>query len=118
GATDADGDNGGNGGFRMHGSGTGAFTFINLFDIFADLCEHVAQPSFASGSGSTSGNSNSKPDETFMLQVTLEDLFVCAKKKLKIKKTVSCYACNGMGGTQNECTKCNGAGYQQRNEEN
>lgn len=42
------------------------------------------------------------------IKITLEDLYNCTKKRLKITKQEVCEACNGQGGTQKKCVECNG----------
>ena len=42
------------------------------------------------------------------IHITLEDLYNCTKKRLKITKQEVCTACDGQGGTQKKCGECNG----------
>lgn len=42
------------------------------------------------------------------IKVTLEDLYNCVKKKLKITSGEICQVCNAQGGTRKECTNCGG----------
>ncbi len=49
------------------------------------------------------------------LEVTLEELYNGATKKIRVKRKRLCGTCGGIGGTSKDavqkCSKCNGAGY-------
>lgn len=52
------------------------------------------------------------PGQTIQIKlgITEKELFLGCTKKLKVKRKVRCYECEGQGGEYHKCTYCNGSG--------
>ncbi len=97
------------------GGGSGGFNFNgfdgDIFDSFSDIFS-----GFTGFGGSKKRNSVKKGENLrIKVRVTLEEIAVGAKKKVKISRYKKCSACNGNGaknsGMTEKCTNCNGSGY-------
>jgi molecular chaperone DnaJ len=98
-------------------AGGGAHGFQDINDIFSQFGDIFEEFGFGRGF-STGGSTRTRrktrgQDIRIRLKLTLEEIAKGVKKKLKIKKFVSCDACNGSGaegGGFQTCHTCRGMG--------
>lgn len=108
------------GGFRGR---SGGMTMEDIFqqfgDIFSDARGDGGSPfeSFFGGGGGGRTRSRGQQGKNMRIKValTMEEIANGVKKKIKVKKYVSCPACNGTGAKDSSsvktCGTCRGAGY-------
>ena len=101
----ADGNNGNFGGFNFNGFEG------DIFDSFSDIFSGFT------GFGSSKKKNNIRKGENLRIKVkvTLEDIAVGAKKKVKLSHYKRCVVCSGSGakntGSIEKCANCSGSGY-------
>lgn len=106
----------------MGGAASGGFgggmsmedIFSQFGDIFGGHFGGFGFGGFGSGSGRTHKHVNRGTDLRVKVKLSLKEISTGVEKKIKVKKYVSCKACNGTGaenGTAySTCTTCNGSG--------
>ena len=109
------GHQGVNGGFGG-GFGGGGMSMEDIFSHFGD----IFGGSFGGFGGFSSGGSRSRrrtnrgSDLRVKVKLTLKEIATGVEKKIKVKKYVSCKACNGTGAEKGTsyttCSTCNGSG--------
>lgn len=109
------GHQGVNGGFGG-GFGGGGMSMEDIFSHFGD----IFGGSFGGFGGFSSGGSRSRrrtnrgSDLRVKVKLTLKEIATGIEKKIKVKKYVSCKACNGTGAEKGTsyttCSTCNGSG--------
>lgn len=105
------GHEGMNGGF-----GGGGYENVGFEDIFSRFSEIFGSEFFGGGRGRSRGRQRGRQGSDMKLRVslTLEEIAFGTEKKLKVKKHVTCDACNGTGaeteGDFETCGTCNGMG--------
>ena len=109
------GHQGVNGGFGG-GFGGGGMSMEDIFSHFGD----IFGGSFGGFGGFSSGGSRSRrrtnrgSDLRVKVMLTLKEIATGVEKKIKVKKYVSCKACNGTGAEKGTsyttCSTCNGSG--------
>ncbi len=103
-------------------SGGGGFEGFNMEDIFSRFGDIFGDFGFGSfggfgGRNRTSSHSNVSKGSNLRVKVklTLNEIATGVEKKIKVKKLVSCSACNGTGtrdsSSYKQCSTCNGQGY-------
>lgn len=105
---------GGGGGF------SGGMTMEDIFQQFGDIFGDGGSP-FESffGGGATQGRRRGTGQRGSNLRIkvalTLEEIANGVTKKIKVRKHITCDACNGSGAKNSDsvktCTTCRGAGY-------
>ncbi len=110
------------GGASNGGFGGGGMTMDDIFSQFGDIFGGGFGSAFGGGFGSGFGSSSSSRQRgtkgsnlRVKVKMSLADITTGITKKIKVKKYVSCDACNGSGaekGTGHEtCTTCRGSGH-------
>ncbi|XP_045607296.1 dnaJ homolog subfamily A member 1 [Procambarus clarkii] len=97
-------DQGGEQALKEGGSGGGSFTSpMDIFDMFF-------------GGGMRRGREKKVKDVVHQMNVTLEELYNGAVRKLALQKHVICNKCDGQGGKKppEKCPSCRGTGMQVR----
>ncbi len=106
-------------GVRGSGFGSAGFTDINdIFSHFSDIFggSSIFDDFFGGGSQRGRRRSQGTPgsDLRVNLKLTLEEIASGTKKKIKIKKQVTCDSCKGSGAedgsSRKTCSVCNGSG--------
>lgn len=106
---------GGGGGFR----GSGGMSMEDIFSQFGDIFGGGGSPFesfFESGRRSQRRQTGQRGSNIrIKVKLTLEDIEKGAKKKIKVKKYVTCKTCNGSGAknasSMTTCGTCRGSGY-------
>ena len=106
-----DGQSGG--GFRGEG-----MTMDDIFSTFGDMFGEGGSPfeSFFGGRGGGGASRGQKGSNLrIKVKLTLEEIAKGATKKIKVRKQVTCRACNGSGAKDSSslktCNTCSGSGY-------
>lgn len=102
------------------GFGGGGMTMEDIFQQFGDIFGEGGNP-FESffGGGGTRARTRSRGERGTNLRIkvtlTLEEIATGVTKKIKVKKQVTCDACNGSGAKDSNsvstCSTCRGGGY-------
>lgn len=109
-----DGAGGGGGGFQYQGD------INDIFSRFSDIFEGAGFDFFSGGtrSGGRRRGGQRGSDLRLRLALTYEEILTGVRKKLKLKRKVTCDRCNGSGaeGTSGRetCPTCGGAGQVRR----
>lgn len=108
----------------VKGQGYGGQGGMNMDDIFSNFGDIFGSDdpfeAFFGGRRQRTGRRQGRRGTNLRIKVRLElkDIAEGVRKKLKVKKMVSCTACNGSGaenaGDVQTCTTCNGAGQVRR----
>lgn len=107
--------------FGHSGMGAGGFGGFDMggFDITDALRQFMEQgfgfgDIFGSGSSRRRRSTNRGTDLQIHLRLTLEEVATGVKKKIKVKKQISCQECNGSGSAKYSrtvsCPVCHGSG--------
>jgi molecular chaperone DnaJ len=106
-------DGQGGGGFRGDG-----MTVEDIFSTFGDMFGEGGSPfeSFFGGRGGGGASRGQKGSNLrIKVKLTLEEIAKGATKKIKVRKQVTCRACNGSGAKDSSslktCNTCSGSGY-------
>ena len=102
----------------MGGFSGGGMTMDDIFRQFGDIFGDSGSPfeSFFGGSSRRSGTRGERGTNLrIRVKLTLEEVAQGVKKKLKVKKQVSCDQCGGSGAkdasSRKTCGTCGGSGY-------
>lgn len=106
---------GGAGGFGGGFGGAGGFAGAgNFSDVFEEMFGEFMGGRAAGGRGGAGAGQGRGADLTQHLEITLEEAFNGAEKKVNIAKHESCSECSGSGAAKGSspktCTDCNGVG--------
>ena len=100
------------GGAASGGFSGGGMSMEDIFSQFGDIFGgHFGGFGFGGfgGGGRTHKHVNRGTDLRVKVKLTLKEISTGVEKKIKVKKYVSCKACNGTGA-ENTCSTCNGSG--------
>lgn len=109
------GHQGVNGGFGG-GFGGGGMSMEDIFSHFGDIFggSFGGFGGFSSGGNRSRRRTNRGSDLRVKVKLTLKEIATGVEKKIKVKKYVSCKACNGTGAEKGTsyttCSTCNGSG--------
>lgn len=107
---------------NMSGGGRGfsgeGMSMDDIFEHFGHMFGDSGSPfdSFFGGrSSSRSGGGQKGTNLRIKVALTLEEIEAGVRKKIKVKKQVTCKSCSGSGakdkGSVSTCSTCNGSGY-------